>query len=86
MFTLKNDKMAYVIYLNPNGELETLYMGKPWEGMEADLGNLPYMRGQQVHRLETNLSENLMETYGNRYEISSHGLWDKKGAPIISPK
>ena len=86
MFTLKNDKMAYVIYLNPHGDLETLYVGKPWEGMEADLGNLPLQRGQQVHRLETNVSENLMETYGNRYEISSHGLWDKKGAPIIIPK
>lgn len=86
IITLSNGNISYVIYINPNGVLEQLYFGKYWEGQEADLAALPVRDGGEILDMQTGEMTHRHETRTLCYEISSHGLWDKRGAPIVIPK
>lgn len=83
LITLSNGKMSYVVYINPRGQLETLHLGAAWEGQEQDFSARPYVGGPELLDRASGKMYNAQNTYGVHREISSHGLGEKKDAPVL---
>lgn len=92
LFHLHNNNISYYIYCNSHGHLETIYFGEYLE----DIGNIDAIRKADIDNDTTqyfDFSKNKEFTYPDHYrysiesvEISTHGLRDKRGAPIILKK
>ncbi len=86
---LTNNKISYYIYINEEGFLETLYFGP----FLSDIGESSSIRRANVDNGSTqyfDIKEGKEKTYKDvfksnyaRLEISSHGKFDKRGAPIV---
>ena len=83
LFTLSNGKLTYVIHVSDRGYLETVYMGKSWEGQAEDLLGLIQIKGAEYLHVPTTEHRNYDKHYSDALELSSHGLSDKRHAPIL---
>ena len=89
LFTLTNGRIAYVVYLNDAGYLETLYFGgTPGEPAACDLaavrdaGSLGSPRYVFLEGREEEYADGFFRNAAP-LEFSPHATWDKRGAPVI---
>lgn len=89
IFHLSNQKISYYIYLNDENRLETLYFG-PYL---SEICNADSIRKANIDNNSTqyyDAKEKKEKTFQDQFksnyallELSSHGVIDKRGAPII---
>lgn len=93
-FTLSNNEITYCIYLNSEGYLEKIYFGAFIKDIDLNFINskrkLNVNNGSNgffdvKNNKETEYKDKY-DNYGALLEIGSHGLSDKRGAPIIIKK
>ena len=89
VFHLTNGSISYLIYLNTEGMLETLYYGKAIKGIEDPS---PMRRSAEWHdsSFYFNAEEGKEYRYADGFknnsaplEVGPHGLWDKRFAPLV---
>ena len=87
LFTLENGSMGYAVYVNEAGYLETVYFG----AARAEYGDFDRIRNAGEWASPRYLTASGKETgYSDGFqadaaplELSPHGTWDKRGAPVI---
>ena len=87
LFTLSNNSFGYAIYLNDAGYLETVYFGRAMR----DYSDFACVReaGEYAsprYNIRTAREEGYRDGFkadAAPLEVSPHGTWDKRGAPII---
>ena len=92
IFHLTNGSISYYIYINSIGYLETLYLGEYLESIDNpnDIRSWAIDNGSTRYYDIANEKECIFEDgykiLSARGEIPTHGLMDKRGAPIIVEK
>jgi len=92
VFHLTNGSISYYIYINSIGYLETLYFGEYIEDIENvnNIRKWPIDNGEtRYFDINTNqdcVYEDVFKSGFARGELPTHGLVDKRGAPIIIEK
>ena len=87
LFVLDNGRFAYTIYVNDAGYLETVYFG----ASRAEYGDIDCVRGAwESASPHYDVARGVELGYADKFksdaaplEISPHGVWDKRGAPVI---
>lgn len=82
---ITNSSVEYIVYINPDGYLETIYLGKPLRDFDvAAVRDVPtWCDDANIYFPESKREEH-PQTFGTTpLEISPHGRRDKRGAPII---
>ena len=87
LFVLDNGTFAYTIYVNDAGYLETVYFG----ASRAEYGDIDCVRGAwESASPHYDVARGVEVGYADKFksdaaplEISPHGVWDKRGAPVI---
>lgn len=92
VFHITNGSISYYIYINSIGHLETLYFGEYLKEID-DPNNIRKWPKDNGPTLYYDIKENKEVYYEDTYKSSSsrnelptHGLVDKRGAPIIIQK
>lgn len=92
VFILDNHSISYIIYKNSVGVLETLYFGETIDDIydvasiakaKIDNGSTQYF--DRKEGVEKSYIDGFKSTCA-RLEVGTHGLFDKRGGPIIAVK
>jgi len=89
IFHLNNKYLSYIVYLNDQGLLETLYFGKPISGIDdptclrrsAEWHDSSFYY-DNVEKIEKRYSDGFKNNSAP-LEIGSHGTFDKRFAPFV---
>ena len=87
LVVLKNAGMAYVVYINDEGYLETVYYGRPLADY-SDFDAVRNARDYATYRYDFKDGKEKLSSDGFKadcapLEISPNGLYDKRGAPVL---
>lgn len=89
IFHITNNSISYYVYLNAEGFLETLYFG-PYLSEINDSSSIRKANVDNGSTQYFDIKEKKEKTYQDVYksnyarlELSSHGKYDKRGAPIV---
>ena len=87
LLTLDNKRIGYAVYVNDAGYLETVYFGKHLASY-ADFSCIRDGKGYATPVYDAAAGEEYFYADGFKadvapLEISPHGVWDKRGAPVI---
>ena len=91
IFHLSNSSISYIIYLNSDKHLETIYFGKQIEEVNIVGARFGYKDNNSTTFYSKSKEEEFFypDLYNSkvaREEISSHGLNDNRPSPIIIKK
>lgn len=92
IFHLTNNSISYYIYINSIGYLETLYFGEYLEEIDSvdAIRKWPIDNGEtryyDIKKDKDLVYEDVFKSNAARGELPTHGLVDKRGAPIIIEK
>jgi alpha-galactosidase len=83
---LTNKNIAYIVYINEDGCLETVYFGKALKTESNGVFRSQFVRGIETYNLHKNQAElktDALHVEASCLEVCSHGFFDKRFSPIL---
>lgn len=83
---LANQNIAYIVYINQDGCLETIYFGKSIQVENNGIFRNVFVKGIEEYDMlnhRVNIKDDALRTEASCLEVSSHGFFDKRNSPIL---